>query len=202
MHSRGVQTRKCHLSFPRFLSVRIVCAIVVMASRRAAAVCWDAAARGLAVASARCLPVAGSTSGALAGTMQTRGIISVKVMHEDLDMAVRKLNRKMSDNKLQAQLKRRDIFTPPCEERRVMGKQAKYRLQGQEFARKLRWIMLRKDRRVLGLERGGGSVTGSPGISAGRLQTGTVAYLLDGNTCSWKLYARRILTGHPTVCRE
>ncbi len=77
---------------------------------------------------------------------QRRGVISVPVQKGKVARAMRALNRFMYADNVQKLLRDKEVYTKPAKQRVIDAKEAKQRIQRQEFNEKLRWAMQRKAR--------------------------------------------------------
>lgn len=77
---------------------------------------------------------------------QRRGVVSVDVVNNNVDRALRDLRRKLRDDGILAEWKAGEYYTKPCEERKAAQLESDKRLRRRAFKRKLNWIMLRKAR--------------------------------------------------------
>jgi ribosomal protein S21 len=81
-----------------------------------------------------------------AGNLQSRGIISVDVVKNQGEKALRTLKRKVIEEGFKETWLKQSVFTKPSQERKIAAGESAKRLRKRAFKEKLRWIMRRNAR--------------------------------------------------------
>lgn len=82
----------------------------------------------------------------LSGNVQSRGIISVDVVKNQGEKALRTLKRKVIEEGFKETWTKQSVFTKPSQERKIAAGESAKRLRKRVFKEKLRWIMRRNAR--------------------------------------------------------
>lgn len=113
-----------------------------------------------ASSSAQQQPAAGGLPAA-AQRQQARGVVSIDVVNNGVDRALRMLRRKLVEEGAVKEWRANQFYSKPSEERKLAGIETAKRLRKRAFKNKIRWILRRKARCA-------GSRLLQPGPAAGR----------------------------------
>ena len=104
-------------------------------------------------------PAAGAA--AAAQLQQARGVVSIDVVNNGVDRALRMLRRKLVEEGAVKEWRANQFYSKPSEERKLAGIETAKRLRKRAFKNKIRWILRRKARWVQGAAgRGAATPTG------------------------------------------